>query len=195
MQQQTEKYSTVAVPEQSGSYDWKYIKEIAGEHGKELILANIIAILATIASVPVPLLLPLLVDEVLLDKPGVVVNSINSFTPAIWHGPFLYITAVFVLTVVLRLFALVLNVWQARQFTIVSKDIIFRIRHALLRHLEKVSMSEYETLGSGTVASYFVTDLNTVDLFVGTTLSRLLVAVLSIVGVAIVLLWIHWQLA
>ena len=195
MQQQTEKYSTVAVPEQSGSYDWKYIKEIAGEHGKELILANIIAILATIASVPVPLLLPLLVDEVLLDKPGVVVNSINSFTPAIWHGPFLYITAVFVLTVVLRLIALVLNVWQARQFTIVSKDIIFRIRHALLRHLEKVSMSEYETLGSGTVASYFVTDLNTVDLFVGTTLSRLLVAVLSIVGVAIVLLWIHWQLA
>ena len=176
-------------------YDWQYILRIAGDHRNDLVLANIIAVLATIASVPVPLLLPLLVDEVLLHQPGVVVATINSFTPAAWHSPVLYITAILVLTVVLRFISLVLNVWQARQFTFISKDVIYRIRHALLSHLEKVSMSEYETLGSGTVASYFVTDLNTVDQFVGTTVSRLLVAVLSIIGVAIILLWIHWQLA
>jgi ATP-binding cassette, subfamily C, bacterial len=176
-------------------YDWQYILQIAGEHRKELILANVIAILATIASVPVPLLLPLLVDEVLLDQPGIVVATINSFTPAVWHGPVLYISTILVLTVVLRLIALILNVWQTRQFTFIAKDVIYRIRHALLRHLEKVSMSEYETLGSGTVASYFVIDLDTVDQFVGTTVSRLLVAVLTIIGVAIVLIWIHWQLA
>ncbi len=56
-------------------------------------------------------------------------------------------------------------------------------------------MSEYETLGSGTVASYFVTDLETVDQFVGSTISRLLVAILTIFGVAVILLWMHWQLA
>ena len=176
-------------------YDWQYIIRIAGNHRNELILANIIAVLATIASVPVPLLLPLLVDEVLLHQPGVVVATINSFTPEVWHNPVLYITAILILTIVLRFISLILNVWQARQFTFISKDVIYRIRRALLCHLEKVSMSEYETLGSGTVASYFVTDLNTVDLFVGTTVSRLLVAVLSIIGVAIILLWIHWQLA
>lgn len=176
-------------------YHWRYILDVAAEHKNEIISANLIAVLATIASVPVPLLLPLLVDEVLLDQPGVIVAMVNAITPALWHGPVLYISVVLLLTVVLRLTALVLNVWQARQFTFISKDVIFRIRQALLRRLEKVSMAEYETLGSGTVASYFVTDLNTVDQFVGTTVSRLLVAVLTIFGVAIVLLWIHWQLA
>src|SRR3990172_6587570 len=172
-------------PDQVQVYDWHYILRIAAEHRREITLANIIAILATIASVPVPLLLPLLVDEVLLDKPGIVVNTINSITPAGWHTPVLYITAVLFLTVILRLTALLLNVWQARQFTFISKDVIFRIRQSLLARLEKVSMAEYETLGSGTVASYFVTDLNTVDQFVGSTVSRLLIAVLTIIGVAI----------
>ncbi len=176
-------------------YDWRYILSVAEEHRKEVILANLIAIMATVSSVPVPLLLPLLVDEVLLDQPGMIVGTINSLTPATWHGPVLYILTVFILSVLLRLIALILNVWQTRQFTFIAKDVIYRIRRALLSRLEKVSMSEYETLGSGTVASYFVTDLDTIDQFVGTTVSRLLVALLSIVGVAVILLWIHWQLA
>lgn len=176
-------------------YDWQYILDVAREHKRELVMANIIAVLATLASVPVPLLMPLLVDEVLLDKPAFVVNTINGLTPASWHSPALYIFLILLLTLVLRFTALILNVWQARQFTLIAKDVIFRIRTALLRRLEKVSMSEYETLGSGTVASYFVTDLNTVDEFVGSTISKLLVAVLTIIGVAVILLWMHWQLA
>ncbi len=176
-------------------YDWQYIIDIALKHRRELLLANIIAALATIASVPVPLLLPLLVDEVLLHHPGRVVGAIQAITPSDWHGPALYIGIILVTTLFLRLIALIMNVWQARQFTIIAKDVIFRIRQRLLRHLEKVSMAEYEVLGSGTVSSYFVTDLNTVDQFVGSTVSRLLVAVLTIIGVAVVLLWIHWQLA
>ena len=177
------------------TYDWQYILNVAYEHKRDIIMANIIAMLATVASVPVPLLLPLLVDEVLLNKPGNVVATINYFTPQSWHGPVLYIMTILILTLFLRLSALLLNVWQARQFTFISKDVIFRIRYALLHGLEKVSMSEYETLGSGAVASYFVTDLNTIDEFVGTTVSRLLVAVMTIIGIAIVLLCIHWQVA
>jgi ATP-binding cassette subfamily C protein len=176
-------------------YNWKYILNIASEHKREIVYANIIAILATLASVPLPLLMPLLVDEVLLNKPAIVVATINANTPDAWHGPMLYISVMLILTLCLRLTSLVLNVWQSRQFTIIAKDVIFRIRHALLSHLQKVSMSEYETLGSGTVASYLVTDLQTIDDFVGSTVSRLLVAVLTVIGVASVLLWIHWQLA
>ena len=176
-------------------YNWEYILNIASEHKREIIYANIIAILATLASVPLPLLMPLLVDEVLLDQPAIVVATINANTPDAWHGPTLYISVILILTLCLRLTALVMNVWQSRQFTIIAKDVIFRIRHALLSHLEKVSMSEYETLGSGTVASYLVTDLQTIDEFVGSTVSRLLVAVLTVIGVAAILLWIHWQLA
>ena len=135
-------------------YNWQYILRIAKEHKRELVYANIIAILATLANVPVPLLMPLLVDEVLLNHPATVVKTINAMTPDSWHEPMLYIVVILVLTLCLRLIAVVLNVWQSRQFTIIAKDVIFRIRHALLSHLEKVSMSEYETLGSGTVASY-----------------------------------------
>ncbi|SEF68108.1 ATP-binding cassette, subfamily C [Marinobacterium lutimaris] len=181
--------------EKSGHYDWRYILNIGLEHRRELVLANLIAILATVVSVPLPLLMPLLVDEVLLNQPGPMVGFVNPLVPESWHGPYLYIGAVLLLTVVLRLLALGLNVWQTRQFTIISKDVIFRIRSNLLQRLQKISMNEYETLGSGAVASHFVTDLDTVDRFVGTSVSRLLVALLSILGTAVILLWMHWQLA
>lgn len=176
-------------------YNWQYILDIAKQHKRQLIMANVIAVIATLANVPVPLLMPLLVDEVLLNKPGVVVGFINSITPASLHGPVLYILFILVITLVLRLSALVLNVFQTRQFTIIAKDVIYLIRRKLLSRLSSVSMSEYETLGSGTVASYFVTDLATVDEFVGSTVSKLLVAVLTIIGVAIILLIMHWQIA
>ena len=67
-------------------YNWQYIFNVAKRHKRQLVMANIIAIIATLASVPVPLLMPLLVDEVLLDKPGIVVSLINSMTPTAWQG-------------------------------------------------------------------------------------------------------------
>jgi len=176
-------------------YDWHYIFSIARRHQRELILANLIAIMAAVLSVPLPLLMPLLVDEVLLDQPGVLVTTLNRLFPESWQGPTLYIVSVLVLTVLLRLLALGLNVWQARQFTIISKDVIYHIRTGLLTRLQRISMAEYEVLGSGQVASRFVTDLDTVDRFVGSSVSRFLVAVLSIIGIAAILIWIHWQLA
>lgn len=184
----------VSQPEQS-PYDWNYIWKIALLHKKELIRANIIAFLAAIASVPLPLLMPLLVDEVLLEQPGFIVAQVDRIFPDAWQGPVLYIMAVFVITVLLRVVSIVLNVWQARQFTIISKDLIFRIRASLLNRLNRISMAEYETLGSGRVASHFITDLETVDRFVGGSISKLLVALLSIIGTAVILLWMHWQLA
>ncbi|PSL15832.1 ATP-binding cassette subfamily C protein [Marinobacterium halophilum] len=176
-------------------YTWRYIFNIALEHKRELILANLIAIGAATLSVPLPLLMPLLVDEVLLQQPGILVEAVNAVLPETWRGPQLYIGAVLVLTILLRLFSIGLNVLQARQFTIISKDIIYRIRAGLLERLQRISMAEYETLGSGSVASHFVTDLDTVDRFVGSSVSRFLVAVLSIIGTAVILIWMHWQLA
>ncbi len=181
--------------ERIDQYNWRYIRDVALEHKRELVMANMIALVATLASVPLPLLMPLLVDEVLLNQPGWIVATIDPWFPESWHGPTLYIGAVLAITVVLRTIALLLNVWQARQFTRISKDVIFRIRSGLLERLKKISMAEYETLGSGAVASHFVTDLDTVDRFVGSSVSRLLIAILSIIGTAIILLWMHWQLA
>jgi len=175
-------------------YDWAYIRRVALQHRRELAIAHIVALLATLAAVPLPLLMPLLVDEVLLDKPGPTVAAIEALAPAGWHGPVLYILAVLLLTLLLRVTTLLLNVWQARQFTLIAKDITFRIRRDLLQRLQRVSMAEYETLGGGTVASHLVTDLETVDKFIGEGLSKFLVAVFSVIGTAAVLLAIHWPL-
>ncbi len=164
-------------------------------HRRELTKANLIAILGAVVSVPIPLLIPLLVDEVLLHKPGLAVATMNSLFPEAWHRPVLYILVILFLTLFMRLLSLVAGVWQTRQFTIISKDVIFRIRRRVLQRLERVSMAEYETLGSGTVASHLVTDLDAVDTFIGVATSKFLVAILSILGTALVLLWMHWQLA
>ena len=182
-------------PHQADEYGWPYIIEVALAHKRELITAHIVAILAVLAAVPLPLLMPLLVDEVLLGQPGVLVATINALFPTPWQGPILYIGAILLLTVVLRLTALGLGVWQTREFTLIAKDMVYRMRRRLLQRLQRISMAEYETLGSGAVASRFVTDLNAVDEFVGASVSKTLVAVLSLVGVTVILLWMHWQLA
>ncbi|MEI6744773.1 MAG: ABC transporter ATP-binding protein [Methylococcaceae bacterium] len=176
------------------TYTWRYILSIARQHKKQLISAHLIAILATMISVPIPLLMPLLVDEVLLKKPSTVVQTVNAFAPIEWQSPLLYIGAVLLLTVILRLLAMVLNVLQSRQFTMIAKDIVFRIRSELIGHLQTISMAEYESLGSGTVSTHLIKDLDTIDNFVGTTVAKLLVAVLTVTGTATILLWMNWQL-
>jgi ATP-binding cassette subfamily C protein len=179
----------------SGKLDWAYIRAIAFAHKRELVSAHAVAILAALAAVPVPLLMPLLVDEVLLHKPGLAVHLLDRLFPAEWHGPTLYILAILGLTLVLRLVAALFNVVQTRQFSLISKDIVFRIRCRLIGRLQRISMAEYESLGSGAVVTHLVTDLDTIDTFVGNTIARCLVAILSLTGTAAVLLWMHWQLA
>jgi ATP-binding cassette subfamily C protein len=176
-------------------YTFKYILSLALEHRRTLIFANIIAILAVITSVPIPLLIPLLVDEVLLGQPGKVVEVFNSIFPASIQGPILYIVGILLLTIVLRVISVALGVLQTRKFVGVSKEVIYRLRSQLLSRLQSITMSEYETIGSGGVSSLFVTDLNTVDEFAGQSVSKVIVSVLSIIGVAVILFWMNWQLA
>ncbi|HEY9201679.1 MAG TPA: ABC transporter ATP-binding protein [Gammaproteobacteria bacterium] len=176
-------------------FNWAFILNAAAKHKPSLVQANLIAILAAVISAPMPMLMPLLVDEVLLDKPGFLVESMNRIYPQDWWGPVLYIVSIMLLTILLRFSSMMLAVWQTYKFTEVAKDITYKIRQSLLQRLQLVSMAEYETLGSGTVASHLVTDVEAIDNFIGTALSKFIVAVLSIIGVAVILLWIHWQLA
>jgi ATP-binding cassette, subfamily C, bacterial len=168
---------------------------MAMSHKQALIKANIIAMLAVLASVPVPLLMPLLVDEVLLNQPDIAIQTIQKVSPIGWHGPVLYIFALLLLTLLLRGISLIFNVIQTRLFTLTAKDITFQIRRNLLHRLQYISMADFETVGSGTVASHFITDIETIDQFIGTTSSKLLVATLTVIGTSVVLLWMHWQLA
>jgi len=179
----------------TGHYTWERVMTIVREHRRELAWANGIAVLAVLVSVPLPLMMPLLVDEVLLKQPATLVQVMDRLFPDAWHGPVLYIVAVLTATVAMRFSNVLLTVWQTRQFSFIAKDVVFRIRRDLLLRLQRISLAEYEAMGSGEVTSHFVTDLNAVDDFIGMTVSKFLIAVLSLVGAASVLLWMHWKLA
>ena len=176
-------------------YTWQSIFSIVKEHKKTLIMANVIAIFAAAISVPVPLLMPLLVDEVLLEKPGKITELLSLFMPQHWLTPVSIIVVVMLVSMVLRLVALLFAVWQTREFTRVAKEVTYRIRLGLLQHLQKVSMAEYEAAGSGSITSHLVTDVTAIDDFLGASLSKFIIALLTVIGVAVVLLWMHWQLA
>jgi len=161
---------------------------------KELIIANIIAILAALVSVPVPLLMPLLVDEVLLEKPSHMVATIDTLFGAA-QPAYMYILVMLVSTLILRTLFFALSFWQTKYFTIISKTITHQLRERILEHLQSVSMQGYEQFGSAKANALLVVDVETVDTFLGVSVSRLLISVLTLLGVGAVLLWIHWQLA
>lgn len=174
---------------------WRGIADELKTHRARLLQANLIALLAVAAAVPVPLLLPLMVDEVLLQHPGKMVAAIGAWFPAAWHGPVLFIGAALLLTLALRLTAILLNVWQGRTFSLLAKEVVYRVRVRMLNRLSRIALSQFETVGAGRVTSHFVTDLNAIDSFLGASVSGLVVSVLTLVGVAAVLFWMHWQLA
>jgi ATP-binding cassette subfamily C protein len=177
------------------TYSWQRIYDLVLRHKPALVKAHIIALFAMLATVPLPLLLPILVDEVLLDKPGYIVNTLNAWVNPEWHGPIYYIVAITIITILLRLLGLVFGVWQMMQFTVISKEVTFQIRRDLLARVQNVSMSQYESMGSGSVSATMVNDVNTIDSFLGTTVGKIIIAAFTLIGTTAVLLWLHWQLA
>ena len=160
---------------------------------KEVIIGNIIAIVSTLLVVLIPLLIPLLVDELLLGKDHGFISFIskNIFTSDT-KG---YVFFVLAIILVLRVLSTLLSILQTKVFVSISKNITFKMRESLLRHLKRVSLKEYEMMRVGAVTSKLVTDVETIDGFVSSTISKLIVAVLLLFFSAIILLWIHWQLA
>lgn len=164
------------------------------KHKGKLIFANVVAILATIISVPIPLLMPLMVDEVLLNKPSSGIEFMNALLPHSLQNPTGYIGFVFLLIALMRTVSQLLNIVQSRQFTLVSKTITYHIRSRMLDKLGLISIQQYETRGSGGINSHLITDVETIDAFIGTTLSKFIISFLTVLGTAIVLLWLDWRL-
>ncbi|MCR9833720.1 ABC transporter ATP-binding protein [Vibrio parahaemolyticus] len=164
------------------------------KHKSKLILANLIAIVATLISVPIPLLMPLMVDEVLLHKPASGLSAMNAVLPEAWHTPTGYIFFTLFLVVLMRAASQALNIVQSRQFTLVSKTITFEMRSKMIDKLGRISIRQYETKGSGGINAHLITDIETIDQFVGSTLAKFVISFLTVIGTAIVLLWLDWRL-
>ena len=163
------------------------------EYKIELLKGNIIAILATLATVAIPLLIPILVDELLLDKEKILIAFIrDNIYETTLSG---YVMIVLFITLILRASSFLLGIWQTKIFLSISKDISYFLRIKLLKHLKLVSLKEYEIIKSGSISSKLISDIKTIDDFVGSTVSRLIISILTIFFTAIVLLLIDWKLA
>lgn len=134
-------------------------------------------------------MLPALVDEVVLEKPAFFVSSIDSLFGS--GDAFYYIAIVAFSVILLRFVYFIFNSILSKIFTKISKYITFKIREKLLHHLQKVSMNEYETLGSGAIGANLITDVNTLDNFIITTASRFVSSVITLLAISVVMLLIH----
>ncbi len=160
---------------------------------REVVIGNIIAILATFLVALIPLLIPILVDELLLGKDHGFITFVSQhlFTSDT-KG---YVFFVLAIIIVLRILSTLLSILQTKIFVSISKNITYDMRVALLEHLKRISLKEFEMMRVGAVTSKLVTDIETIDGFISSTISKLIVAVLLLLFSAVVLLGIHWQLA
>ncbi|BCL69637.1 ABC transporter ATP-binding protein [Vibrio nigripulchritudo] len=157
-------------------------------------VANLIAIAATLISVPIPLLMPLMVDEVLMDQPAGGLAAMNQVLPEYWQTPTGYIGLTLLLVILMRCASQALNILQSRQFTLVSKTITCKMREIMIDKLGRISIAQYETRGSGGINAHLITDIETIDQFIGSTLSKFIVSFLTVIGTAGILLWLDWRL-
>jgi len=173
-------------------YTFKNILKEIKKYKKEFFLAQLFALLATLISVPIPMLMPLLIDEVLLKKPGLWTETLNSF----FHNctAFCYVTVTLLIVLFLRSMFVFLNIAQTYFFEKITKDITYKIRLRVLSHLKHLSVNEYENIKTGDIASRLISDVNTIEEFLIKSVSKFVISFLTLIGIATILLLINWKL-
>ena len=160
---------------------------------KELIIGNIYALLATLITVTIPLFIPMLIDELLLHKePKLTALVAKFFGELSLVG---YVLFFLVLTIVLRYLGVFFSTRQVKMLLSVSKDISYKLRERAIEHLKRVSLKEYEKFSPGAITSKLVTDINTIDQFIGVTVGKFIISILILIFTSIILILINWKLA
>lgn len=171
------------------SLDIKTLLSLLRPHRRSILAGYLVALLALALSIPTPLFVPLLVDEVILGQKGWLTNLLS---PLYADAPILfYVGMVLLIVTFLRLAYLGLHIWQYKIFTHLSKEVTLKLREKVLEKLQRSSIFEFERLGGGNISSRLINDLETIDSFIAITSGRFLLALLSLLGIGVVLLFIH----
>ena len=93
----------------------KTILKLVLDKRPALIYGQIITLLAILVSVPIPLMLPVMVDEVLLHKPSHIVHTIDAVLGS--GSAFYYIALVGASVIALRFIYFILGVITTKTFT------------------------------------------------------------------------------
>jgi len=173
-------------------YSFKKLLLEIKDYKKEFILAQILALIATLISIPIPLFMPLLIDEVLLHKPGELTHTISTIFGNC--TPLCYVLVTLAIVLILRASFVVFNILQTYFFEKITKDITYKMRIRILSHLKNISINEYENLKTGEIASKLISDINTIEEFLIKSVSKFVVSILTLIGVSIVLISINLKL-
>jgi len=167
---------------------WESLRTQKRDFGR----ANLYGAAAALLFLPIPVLIPLLIDEILLGHPG---NLTRIFALSGIDEAWGIIAGTLIMVLLLRGAVFGLN--NAKSFysmRIVQKS-AYTLRHSLLHHLERMAFSEYETLKSGAVASKTIRDVENISAFLGQAATTALTSGLTLAGIMGVMFYISWPLA
>ncbi|WP_345990692.1 ABC transporter ATP-binding protein [Sulfurimonas sp. HSL1-2] len=153
--------------------------------------ANAAGILATLLFLPIPILIPLLIDEILLHHQGRLTETLARVgITQTWCLIAVTLAAV----LFLRVSVFFLNNLKTYYAMKITQKSAFMIRHSLLHHLERISLSEYEAVKSGTIVMKTIRDVEQISAFLGQLASTGLTSLLMFIGILGVMFTISWQL-
>ncbi|HSR73953.1 MAG TPA: ABC transporter ATP-binding protein, partial [Sulfurovum sp.] len=177
----------------TGNYTFKSLYDQIKMQKRDFWRTNLYGILATLLLLPIPMLMPLLIDEVLLAHPGKMTELLSIFfgSSEVW----VYIAVILAVVLFLRFSAFFFNNQKTFYATKITEKISYLLRYRILHHLKRVSISEYETLKSGGIASKTVQDVESISGFAGQMVTNILSAALMLIGIAAIMLWMNWILA
>ena len=105
-------------------FTWSSIFKMALEHRKNFAVANIVAVIKTLLYLPVPLIIPSLINEVLLKQPGFFTKMLSRVLPEHLITSGLILITAFTLVLTLRFCVQILGVLQGLEFKTISKDVV-----------------------------------------------------------------------
>lgn len=169
------------------SYLWSLLKR----QKEDFLKANILGVISSFLFLPIPILIPLLIDEVLLNHNGSLRETLAIFQI---DKPWEIIASVLSLTIILRGLVFWLNIKKTLYIERITHKVAFLLRVKLLRHLERLSVSNYENLKSGTIISRTIHDIESISDFIGSLSSTALSSLFMLIGILAIMFSISWQL-
>jgi len=153
---------------------------------------NMYGILAILCLTPLPMLMPLLIDEVLLEHKGKLTEILSIIFSR--DETWIYLSCIALFAIVLRFIVYIFSNRQAMYATRITQKIAYLMRQRILHHLERVSLKAYETLKSGGIASKTIQDVETLSTFVGQVVSIGISAIFMLFSIVLIMFWMHGTL-
>jgi ATP-binding cassette subfamily C protein len=155
--------------------------------------SNLYGTFATLLFLPIPILIPLLIDEILLQHPGKLSDVFGTVLDT--DEPWIVIAGTLLGVLLLRGAVFVLNNAKTRRSLQIVQKSAYTLRTQMLHHLERLALSEYEALKSGASVSKSIHDVENISAFLGQAATTALPAALTFLGILVIMFFISWPLA